>query len=70
MLAFMAAYRTWLAVGITGFFAGFGLFLAVPGLSHLGLVIAIAAPVIAFYRSMKPVIGRRHCPTRPEWTAR
>jgi hypothetical protein len=65
----MAAYRTWLAVGVTGIFVGFGLFFAAPGttLSHLGLLIAVAAPVIAFYRLMKPAIGRRHCPTRPEW---
>jgi hypothetical protein len=66
----MAAYRTWVAVGITGLFAGLGLFFAVPSptLSHLGLLLAVAAPVIAFYRVMKPAIGARHCPTRPEWT--
>jgi len=67
----MAAYRTWfwLAVGITGLFVGLGFLFAVPGtsLSHLGLLIAIAAPLIAFYRLMKPAIGRRHCPTPSEW---
>ena len=66
----MVAYRTWLAVGITGLLAGLGLFFegSNASLSHLGLLIAIAAPLIAFYRLMKPAIGRRHCPTRSEWS--
>lgn len=68
----MAPFRIWLSLGIIGFFLGLGLFLAAPGttVSHLGLVLAIAAPVIAFYRSMKPAIGKRHCPTTPDWMTR
>jgi len=68
----MAPYRIWLSVGVLGFLAGLGLFLVSPGspLSHLGLVAAIAAPVIAFYRLMRPAIGKRHCPVKPDWTAR
>ena len=64
--------RTWLILGVAGFLAGLGLFFAAPGgaISHLGLVIAIAAPVIAFYRLMKPVIGKRHCPATPDWMRR
>ena len=64
----MAHHRIWLAIGIAGLFAGLILFFAGTPLSHLGLVLAIAAPIIAFYRLMKPAIGRRHCPTRPDWT--
>lgn len=68
----MAAYRVWLAVGVLGLFLGLGLFLAATdsALSHLGLLMAIAAPVIAFYRLMRPTIGHRHCPPRPDWMAR
>ena len=68
----MAPFRIWLSLGIMGLFLGLGLFLAAPGtsLSHLGLVLAIAAPVIAFYRLMKPAIGNRHCPTTPDWMTR
>ena len=68
----MLTRRLWLALGIAGFFAGLALFLFASGtaLAHLGLVIAIALPVIAFYRLMKPAIGNRHCPVRPDWTAR
>ena len=67
-----SAYRIWLVVGIAGFALGLALFLASPSaaLSHLGLVLAIALPVLAFYRLMKPAIGKRHCPVRPDWTAR
>lgn len=63
--------RIWLAIGMAGFLFGLGLFLTSPHLtlSHLGLVLAIAAPLLAFYRLMKPAIGRRQCPTRPEWTS-
>ena len=34
------------------------------------VIFAIAAPVIAFYRLMKPVIGKRHCPATPDWMRR
>jgi len=69
---FMTPHRFWLAAGITGFAAGLGVFLEATdsALSHLGLLLAIAAPVIAFYRLMKPFIGARHCPVEPDWTAR
>ena len=68
----MAPFRIWLIVGIMGLFLGLGLLLAAPGttLPHLGLVLAIAAPVIAFYRLMKPAIGKRQCPTPPDWMTR
>jgi len=61
--------RIWLAIGAAGFLLGLSLFLAAPAasFSHLGLLLAIAAPVIAFYRVMKPVIGKRHCPATPDW---
>jgi hypothetical protein len=70
MVAFMVLRRLWLVLGIAGFFAGLALFLSapVPILAHLGLVIAIALPVIAFYRLMRPAIGNRQCPVRPDWT--
>ena len=68
----MASYRNWLAVAILGFFTGLSLFLAHPGtpLSHLGLILCVAMPILAFYRLMKPAIGKRHCPVKPDWTAR
>jgi uncharacterized membrane protein HdeD (DUF308 family) len=68
----MTPHRYWLLAGITGLAVGLGLFFAAPNVtvSHLGLLLAIAAPVIGFYRLMKPAIGQRHCPTRPDWEAR
>jgi len=61
----------WLAIGAAGILAGLLLYFLAhdPALSHLGLVLAIAMPVIAFYRLMRPAIGKRHCPRPPEWTA-
>jgi len=68
----MVSFRIWPLLGIAGLLVGLELFLAAPNtaLSHLGLLLAIAAPVIAFYRLVKPAIGKRHCPTRPDWTTR
>jgi hypothetical protein len=68
----MPYHRIWPAIGIAGLFAGLALFFTMPGtpLSHLGLVLAVAAPMVVFYRLMKPAIGHRQCPTRPDWTAR
>ena len=67
----MPPRRFWLAFGIAGFLAGLALFASAPGaaLAHLGLVLAIALPVIAFYRLMKPAIGKRQCPVKPDWAA-
>ena len=72
MVTFMVLRRFWLGLAIAGFFAGLALFLSAPvaGLAHLGLVIAIALPVTVFYRLMRPAIGNRQCPVRPDWTAR
>jgi hypothetical protein len=62
----------WLALGGAGFCLGLVLDFLAPGtaLAHAGLVLAIAAPVIAFTRILKPSIGRHHCPRPPEWLAR
>lgn len=61
-----------MAIGAGGFLAGLGLWFISgdSALQHLGLILAIAAPVIAFYRILKPRIGHRQCPRPPEWTAR
>ena len=61
----------WLAASAALFLAALLLFLQArdPALSHLGLVLVIALPVVAFYRLMRPVIGKRHCPKPPEWMA-
>ena len=66
----MGRNRFWLVLGGAGFLIGTLLFLTVPTLSHPALVLAIALPVIAFYRILMPRIGRRHCPRPPEWTPR
>jgi drug/metabolite transporter (DMT)-like permease len=62
----------WLALGGVGFCFGLALFFLASnlGLAHAGLVLAIASPIIALYRILKPSIGRHHCPRPPEWMAR
>ena len=69
MLLFMSKGRrtAWLVLGALGFLSGMILlaFFRDPALSHLGLVLAIAAPVIAFWRLMKPRLAP-HCPRPPE----
>jgi hypothetical protein len=60
--------RKWLGFGVAGFLLGL-LLLTVSQkggtLGHLALVVMIAAPVIAFWRAMKPSLAR-HCPRPPE----
>jgi len=60
--------RKWLAFGIAGFLLGL-LVLAVSqsgtALNHLALVVMIGAPVIGFWRAMKPRLSP-HCPRPPE----
>jgi len=57
----------WLAVGVAGFLAGLAVIVSpVPEtFQHLALVVMIAAPVIAFWRLMKPRLAP-HCPRPPE----
>ena len=57
----------WLALGVAGFLAGLaGTVLPVPEtFQHLALVVMIAAPVIVFWRLMKPRLAP-HCPRPPE----
>ena len=62
--------RFWLTVGGAGFLIFMLVFLAIPALSRPALVLAIALPVIAFYRILMPRIGHRQCPRPPEWTQR
>jgi len=68
----MAHRRLWLIFAIAGPLVGLTLLTAVPrtAASHLGLIITIAAPILAYYRLMKPMIGKRHCPARPDWNKR
>jgi len=57
----------WLALGAAGFLAGLAVTVAPvsENLHHLALVVMIGAPVIAFWRLMKPRLAP-HCPRPPE----
>jgi hypothetical protein len=57
----------WLALGGTGFLAGFLVTLspAPETVRHLALLVTIGTPVIAFWRLMKPRLAP-HCPRPPE----
>lgn len=58
----------WLAIGAAGLVCGLILLAFSPSgstLAHLGLVVAVAAPVIAFWRALKPRLAA-HCPRPPE----
>ena len=72
MLAPMAKRhdRFWLILGGAGALIFAFVFFAIPALSRPALVLAIALPVIAFYRILMPRIGHRQCPRPPEWTGR
>jgi hypothetical protein len=64
----MTVNGKWLALGIGGLLCGLILLaFSAPGstLAHLALVLSIAAPVIAFWRAMKPKLAA-HCPRPPE----
>jgi hypothetical protein len=58
---------TGLAAGAAGLLGGFLLLHFAPSekLRHLALILMIAAPVIAFWRVMKPRLAP-HCPRPPE----
>ncbi|MES2294015.1 MAG: hypothetical protein V4527_12005 [Pseudomonadota bacterium] len=53
--------------GVLGFLTGliFLVFSQNPALSHGGLILMVASPVIAFWRLMKPHLAP-HCPRPPE----
>lgn len=53
--------------GAAGFLAGLALFFFASdeGIGHLGLIVMIAAPVVAFWRAMKERLAP-HCPRPPE----
>lgn len=53
--------------GVLGFLTGLILlvFSQNPALSHGGLILMVASPVIAFWRLMKPRLAP-HCPRPPE----
>ena len=57
----------WLALGMAGFFVGLLVTLspAPETVRHLALLVMIGAPVIAFWRLMKPRLAP-HCPRPPE----
>jgi hypothetical protein len=57
----------WLAFGVTGFLAGLAVYAAPVSddLHHLALLVMIGAPVLAFWRLMKPRLAP-HCPRPPE----
>ena len=57
----------WLSLGVTGFLAGLAAYLspAPENVRHLALLVIIGAPVIAFWRLMKPRLAP-HCPRPPE----
>ena len=57
----------WLALGVAGFLAGLAAYLspAPETVHHLALLAMIDAPVIAFWRLMKPRLAP-HCPRPPE----
>lgn len=57
----------WLATGMAGFLAGLVVYAssAPDPFRHLALVVMIGAPVIAFWRLMKPRLAP-HCPRPPE----
>ena len=60
--------RIWLAFGVAGFLLGLLLLSGSPAgtaLSHLALLVMIGAPVIGFWRAMKPRLAP-HCPRPPE----
>ena len=63
----MAGPRVLMAAGAAGLIGGFLLFHFAAGenLRHLGLIVMVAAPVIAFWRLMKPRLAP-HCPRPPE----
>ena len=57
----------WLTLGAIGFLAGLAVYAAPVSddLHHLALLVMIAAPVLAFWRLMKPRLAP-HCPRPPE----
>jgi len=57
----------WLALGVAGFLAGLTVTLssAPETIRHPALLVMIGAPVIAFWRLMKPRLAP-HCPRPPE----
>jgi hypothetical protein len=59
--------RFWLGFGAAGFLGGLMLWALSPGISlrHMGLILAIAAPITTFWRVMKPRLAP-HCPRPPE----
>jgi hypothetical protein len=64
----MSFHGKWLAIGATGLLCGLILLAFSPSggtLAHLGLILAIAAPVTAFWRILKPRLAA-HCPRPPE----
>jgi hypothetical protein len=69
MLVSMSKTRriAWLVLGALGFLSGMILlaFSPEPTLSHMGLILMVGCPVVAFYRLMKPRLAR-HCPRPPE----
>ena len=63
----MAGARIFMAAGAAGLIGGALLFQFAAGedLRHLALIVMVAAPVIAFWRIMKPRLAP-HCPRPPE----
>jgi ABC-type uncharacterized transport system permease subunit len=57
----------WLVLGVAGFLAGLAATLSpLPEtVRHLALLVMVGAPVIAFWRLMKPRLAP-HCPRPPE----
>ncbi|HEY4275559.1 MAG TPA: hypothetical protein VGM68_08755 [Rhizomicrobium sp.] len=63
----MGGTRIFMAAGAAGFIGGLLLLRFAPdeNLRHLALIVMVAAPVIAFWRIMKPRLAP-HCPRPPE----
>lgn len=68
MLCTMSGTQKWLAFGVAGFLLGLlllGVSQAGTMLGHLALILMVGAPVIAFWRVLKPRLAP-HCPRPPE----